>query len=64
MRLVLSRKLGEAVVMCGGRIRISVSDVRGDRVKLLFEAPSDVDINREEVWLELHSKVPDVSTGP
>jgi len=47
--LVLNRRSREAIVI-DGRIRVVVVDVRGDTVKLGFEAPSDVNIWREELY--------------
>jgi carbon storage regulator len=46
--LVLGRKIGEEVVI-GDSIRVFIVDVRGDRVRLGFEAPREVPIYREEV---------------
>ena len=47
--LVLSRKLGEAIVI-GPNVVLRVVEVRGDRVKLAFNAPESVSIHREEVY--------------
>jgi carbon storage regulator len=46
--LVLSRKSGEAIVI-DGEITVRVVEVRGERVKLAFEAPPSVPIHRGEV---------------
>jgi len=46
--LVLSRKRGESVVI-GNGITVTVLDVRGDRVRLGFDAPAEVPIHRQEV---------------
>jgi len=46
--LVLSRKLGETVVV-GGNIRVTVVGVRGTTVRLGVEAPKDVEVLREEL---------------
>jgi len=46
--LVLSRKLNERVVI-GANVTVTVVDIRGDRVKLAFDAPNEVPIHREEV---------------
>jgi len=51
--LVLSRKLNERVVI-GLTITVTVVEIRGDRVKLAFEAPYDVPIHREEVHRRIH----------
>jgi carbon storage regulator CsrA len=49
--LVLSRKRRETVVLTLGdvEVRISVNEIRGDKVRLSFEAPREVEIWREEV---------------
>lgn len=46
--LVLSRKIGESIQIAGG-IRVTVTEVRGGRVRLSIEAPSDVRVLRKEV---------------
>ena len=53
--LVLSRRLGESIVI-GNDVVVRVIDVRGDQIKLGIEAPRDVQIHREEVWLELQEE--------
>ena len=46
--LVLSRKPGETIELTGG-IRIKVTEIKGDVVRLGFEAPKAVLIFRSEV---------------
>jgi carbon storage regulator len=46
--LVLSRKVGEAIVIDGG-IVVRVAEVHGGRVRLAIEAPRSVRVDREEV---------------
>ena len=46
--LVLSRKPGEKVVI-GNSITLTVVEVRGDRVRLAFDAPDQVRILRAEL---------------
>ena len=48
--LVLSRRPNERV-MIGDDIIVTIADVQGDKVKLGFEAPEDVVIDREEIFL-------------
>ena len=48
--LVLTRHNGEAIVI-EGRIRIEVRKVSGNRVRLVVDAPPDVCVDREEIWL-------------
>lgn len=45
--LVLGRKLQEAILLDGGKIRVSILEVHGNRVKLGIEAPRDVVVQRE-----------------
>ena len=49
MPLVLSRTIGESVVINGGEIKVTVADVQGDQVRLAFNAPPNVVIDREEI---------------
>jgi carbon storage regulator len=46
--LVLSRKLGEQIVV-GDNIRVTVVSISDGRVRLGFAAPADVRILRQEV---------------
>jgi len=58
--LVLSRKIGEAVVVGGGHgfehlLKVVVIDVRGTNVRLGFEVDATVPVHRAEVWERIHS---------
>jgi len=46
--LVLSRKVNEQVII-SDNIRITVVSIRGNQVRIGFEAPPDVPIFREEL---------------
>ncbi|MFO0975274.1 MAG: carbon storage regulator [Planctomycetaceae bacterium] len=46
--LVLSRKIGESIQIAGD-IRVTVTQVRGGRVRLSIEAPNSVRVLRMEV---------------
>ena len=46
--LVLSRRLGEEIVI-DGNIRVTVVAVKGDRVRLGIAAPPSVPVDRQEV---------------
>ena len=46
--LVLSRKRDERIVI-GDNIVITVVEVRGDKVRLGIEAPTDIPVHRQEV---------------
>ncbi len=47
--LVLSRHRDESI-MIGDNIVITVVDIRGDKVRLGIQAPTDVPVHREEVY--------------
>ena len=50
--LVLSRKIGESVVI-DGRIKVKIVRLDGDVVKLGIEAPADIPIHRQEIYDEI-----------
>ena len=47
--LVLSRKANETVVIGGGLVTVTVVEIRGDKVRLGFDAPRELSIHRGEV---------------
>jgi carbon storage regulator len=46
--LVLSRKQSQSIVI-NGNIVVTVSEIRGDRVRIGIKAPRDVSVHREEI---------------
>ena len=48
--LVLSRKLGEQIVVPQCRLTITVSAINGNTVRLAISAPAEIDVYREELW--------------
>jgi carbon storage regulator len=50
--LVLTRRSSQSIVI-GKDIVVTVLEVRGDQVRIGVSAPRDVDVHREEVFLEL-----------
>ena len=62
--LVLSRKLNETIVI-DGAIRVTVVRVNGNQVRLGIEAPAEVGIYREEVYLSMSvGDVDTMASGP
>jgi carbon storage regulator len=51
--LVLSRKLGERIVVPDCDLVVTVLAVDGNRVRLGISAPTQIGVYREEVWREL-----------
>ena len=62
--LVLSRKRNEQIVI-GDRIVITVVDIRGDKVRLGVDAPTDVPVHRQEVYdaLQREAEVAETRSG-
>jgi carbon storage regulator len=61
--LVLSRKLGEQVVLPGIGVMLTVVSIQGGRVRLSRSAPPEVGVWREEVWREEQAEPPPGSVG-
>lgn len=55
--LVLSRFRDEAITV-GLNVRITVISIKGDKVRLAIEAPSDVEVHREEVYKKKFGNFP------
>ncbi|HAP08611.1 MAG TPA: carbon storage regulator [Planctomycetaceae bacterium] len=47
--LVLSRQSDETIVI-GDNIRVTIVEVRGDKVRIGIEAPRDVTVHRQEIY--------------
>ena len=47
--LVLSRNCDESIVI-GDNIVVTIVDIRGDKVRLGIQAPSEVPVHRQEVF--------------
>jgi carbon storage regulator len=53
--LVLSRRIQESVVVGGSdrferMLKVTVLEIKGEKVRLGFEADADVPVHRSEVW--------------
>lgn len=53
--LVLTRKLGECVVI-NGNIRVRIAQT-GEKVRLAIEAPEHIEIHREEVYNAIRDRM-------
>jgi carbon storage regulator len=51
--LVLSRKIGERIVVPDCELAVTVLAVEGKTVRLGISAPEDIAVYREEVWQQL-----------
>jgi carbon storage regulator len=66
--LVLSRKTQESVVVassdgCSCLVKVTIMEIRGERVRLGFEAKLDVPVHRWEVWQRMAEQRDCASNG-
>jgi len=57
--LVLSRKIGERIVVPYCELAVTVIAVEGKAVRLGISAPEDIAVYREEVWQQLCQETPE-----
>jgi carbon storage regulator len=57
--LILSRKLGERIVVPQCALAITVVAIQGKAVRLGISAPAELAVYREEVWAQLDEQTPD-----
>ena len=50
--LILTRKIGEAIAI-GDDIKIRLLEIKGGQAKIGIEAPNDIAVHREEVFLRI-----------
>ena len=53
--LALTRKKEESIII-GDNIEVKVLEIEGDRVRLGIEAPREVTIHRQEIYLQIQEE--------
>jgi carbon storage regulator len=53
--LILTRRVGETV-MIGGEITVTVLDVKRNQVRLGIQAPKEIPVHREEVYVRVQEE--------
>lgn len=53
--LIFTRKVGEGIRI-GDGIRVKIIDIKGKQVRLGIEAPLDVVVHREEIYLRIQEE--------
>lgn len=56
--LVLTRSVGERLIINGGEIKLNVLEVKGNQVRLGIDAPKHITVHREEIFERIKSEEP------
>ncbi len=54
--LVLTRSVGERLIINDGEIRLNVLEVKGNQVRLGIEAPKHISVHREEIYNRIQAE--------
>jgi len=54
--LVLTRSVGERLIIGDGEITLTILDVRGNQVRIGIDAPKSVPVHREEIFLRIQAE--------
>jgi carbon storage regulator len=57
--LILTRRIGETLII-GDDVNITVLGVKGNQIHLNINAPKDVSVHREEIYLRIQQEKQDV----
>ena len=58
--LILTRRVGETLIIGENKTRVTVLGVRGHQVRIGVDAPRDVPVHREEVYHRIQNARKDI----
>jgi carbon storage regulator len=61
--LVLSRKKDESIII-NDHIRVTIVEIRGDKVRLGIDAPKEVSVHRREVYEAIQNQARQDAAAP
>lgn len=54
--LILTRKIGETIIVGDNDIRIKVVNVKGNQVQIGIAAPTNISVHREEIYKRIQDQ--------
>lgn len=51
--LVLTRSVGERLIINNGEVKLSILEVKGNQVRIGIDAPKHVAVHREEIFMRI-----------
>lgn len=54
--LVLTRSVGERLIINNGEIQLNVLEIKGNQVRIGINAPKHVSVHREEIYERINLK--------
>jgi carbon storage regulator len=54
--LVLTRSVGERLIINNGEIKLSILEVKGNQVRIGIEAPRHISVHREEIYKRIQAE--------
>jgi len=54
--LVLTRSVGERLIINNGEIKLNVLEIKGNQVRIGIDAPKHVSVHREEIFDRIKSE--------
>ena len=54
--LVLTRSVGERLIINNGEIKLSILEVKGNQVRIGIDAPRNVSVHREEIFARINAE--------